>query len=74
LGQEWGGQTGQRDEPGDAADDHEDLKRERERQAGGEQLAEGVAAGEGDPQAALDDESVDQDDRHQPGQAQFLTE
>ena len=72
LRHERRGQTGQRDEPGDAADDDEHLEGEREREAGGEQLAERVAAGEGDAQAALDDESVDQEDRHQAGQPELL--
>ena len=40
LGQERRRQAGQRDEPGDAADDDEDLQRQGERQADGEQLAE----------------------------------
>ena len=42
VGEERRGQAGQRDQPGDAADDDEHLQRHRERQAGGEQLAEAV--------------------------------
>ena len=58
-GQERRGLPGQRDQPADPADDHEDLQPEREREAAGEQLAERVPDRHRDAQAALDDQQVD---------------
>ena len=43
VGQERGGDAGQRDQPHHAADDHEDLDGEADREPGREQLAERVA-------------------------------
>ena len=74
LGQERRGQTGQRDQPGDAADDHEDLQGEDDREAGGHQLAEVVAADQGGAQAALHEDAVEQDDRHHAGQPELLAQ
>ena len=66
VGQERRGQAGQRDQPGDAADDDEDLEREHAGQAGGDQLAEAVAADQGGAQRALDDQAVQQDAPRSP--------
>ena len=43
-------------------------------QAGGEQLAEGVAADQRRAQRALDDQAVEQDHRHDAGQAELLAD
>jgi hypothetical protein len=45
-------QTGQWQQPGYAADDRKDLKRKRERQARGKQLAERLPTLQRDPQPA----------------------
>ena len=74
VGQERHRHTGQRDEAHDTAGDDEDLEGEGAGQADGEELAEGVAGGEGGAHAALHDQAVDQQDRHDAGQAQFLAE
>ena len=44
VGQERGREAGQRDQPGDAADDDEDLQREHDRQAAASSWPNGVAA------------------------------
>ena len=44
------------------------------READRQQLAERVAADQRGAQAALDDQAVDDDDRHQPGEAELLAE
>ena len=74
LRHERGRQAGQRQQPGDAADDREDLQGEGERQAGGQQLAEGLAALQRGAQAARHEQPVDQDHGHQPGHAELLAD
>ena len=74
VGEEGSRQTGQRDQPGDAADDDEDLDREDAGETGGHELAEAVPADQGRAQRALDDEAVEQDDRDDGGQAELLAD
>ena len=74
VGQERHGQAGERDDPGDAADDDEALQGDGERQAGGEQLAEAVADAERGAQAALDEQDVEHQQREEPDQAELLAE
>ena len=72
--QERHGQAGERDDPGDPADDDEALQRHGEGQAGGEQLAEAVAGAERGAQAALHEQGVEHEDREQPDQPDLLAE
>jgi hypothetical protein len=74
LGHERQRQTGQRDDPRDAAHDDEDLQRHDEREAAGEQLAEPVPDGQGGAQAPVHDEQVDQQQREQARQAELLAD
>ena len=73
-GQERRGLAGQRDQPADPADDDEDLQAEGEGEAAGEQLAERVPHGDRGPQAALDDQQVDHQQRGQPEEADLLAD
>ena len=73
LRQERRRQAGQRDQPGHAADDDEDLEAEREREPDGEQLAERRPA----PavpclQPARDQDGVQHEQRHQSGEPELL--
>ena len=61
VADEGQGDAGQRDHPGDAADDHEGLDREDRGQAGREQLREAVVGEQRDLEAAGGDQQVDQD-------------
>src|SRR5665647_2439916 len=74
LRHEWRSQASERKQPGDPADDREDLEREHERQPGREQLAERLRTAQGRPQAARDDDAVDEDHRHQPHDAELLAD
>lgn len=55
-------QARQGDEPGDAADHHEDLEGQGEGQAGGQEFAEPVLEGHRGAQAALDNDQVEHED------------
>ena len=74
VGEEGRGQTGQRDEARDAADDDEDLQGDGEGQADGQQLAEAVAQVRRRAQAALNEDEVEHEQRQHPHQPQLLAE
>ena len=74
MGEERRGQTRQRDEARDAADDDEDLQGDRERQARCQQGSEAVAQLLSGADSALEDEEVAQQDDEEPGKADLLTE
>ena len=74
VGQEGKREPGQRDEPGDPADDDEDLQGDGEGQAHGQELAEAVAQRDGDAQPPLDENEVEHEEDERAGQAQLLTQ
>ena len=74
VGQEGQGQSRQRDEPGDAADDHEDLQGDGEGQAHGQELAEAVTQRDRRAQSPLDEHEVEHEEDERAGQAQLLTQ
>ena len=61
VADEGQGDAGQRDHPGDAADDHEGLDREDRGQPGRQQLREAVVGEQRDLEAAGGDQQVDED-------------
>ena len=72
VADEGQGDAGQRDHPGDAADDHEGLDREDRGQPGRQQLREAVAGQQRDLEAAGGDQQVDEDDAAGAEQAELV--
>src|SRR5690606_15837872 len=68
------GETGERDDAGDAADHDEHLQGNREGETDGEKLAEIILAGDPDAHAAADEHHVQAEDREQADEAELLAE
>ncbi len=68
------GQSGQREQPDHAADDEEGLQTQRDRQTGGEQLAERVAAPQRDPEPDPDEKGEGGESGGGSRQSEFLAD
>src|SRR5581483_5301288 len=74
VGHERHRDAGQRDEPGDPAQDDERLDPEDRGQPGGQQLEEGLLRPQGDAEADADEQQVDEQDGGGPDEAELFAD